>query len=52
MGVNRWLAGDSPLQVCPFLAIERTLLQGAAAEIGFRRPAQARHQFRSCLGQG
>jgi hypothetical protein len=44
------LAGDSPMQVFPFLVIERTLLQGAAAEIGFRRPVQARHQFCSSLG--
>jgi hypothetical protein len=46
------LAGDSPVQFCPFLVIERTLLQGAVAEIGFRRPVQARHQIGSSLGQG
>jgi hypothetical protein len=46
------LAGDSPVQVFPFLLIEGTLLQGAAAKIGFRRPVQARHQLRSSLAQG
>ena len=34
------LAGDSAAQFCPFLAIERSLLQGAATEIDRRRPPQ------------
>ena len=49
---NRWLAGDPPLQVSPFLVIELPVLQGPAAEIGFRRPAQSCHQSLAPLGKG
>ena len=44
------LAGDSAAQFCPFLAIERSLLQGAATEIDRRRPAQQRPELRACHG--
>jgi hypothetical protein len=37
---NLGLVGDSPMQFCPFLTIQRVLLQRAATQIDFRRPAQ------------
>ena len=47
---NLGLVGDSPMQFCPFLAIERSLLQAAATEIDRRRPAQQRPELRACHG--
>ena len=50
--LNKGLAGDPRLQLSLFNGIEGPFLQGAAAEIGFRRPAQPRHQIGAGLGQG